>query len=674
MTIKNIYKHISLEDSTPNFTESEELAVKTVEDIKAEDAAVVKDQVEENEQVIQAKAEETESIQEQANDPFNADLIKTDGVQDEQAEADDGEGSEESGSDSESDNGDEGVSDTPAETEVVDSDGEAEEIDEATGEDTVEAVEDDLESGDAELPESDELDAEDVVDPVEDESEATDEIEEDSEVTEDEVEDSETDVEDASEEVESDGESDIEEESDDGESESEDSETDSETDTEDSEGADTEDEEDVEESEDASEDEVEVEDIDLSTTEDDVEDAEDKAEEADKEADEIEEELVDDSKTLEDIEKESASVEEFIGLLKIAKKHNKFEPMFMATVSTKLNKLSEAFGSHAPSIPSLESYNDESNVGEYYTHSMESFNAFKKKLSGLKKAVNVAIVEKTRQWTARKIEPKADAINAKLDNVIAKLVDKPSDFKMEVKFISMDLGKQEPLKIFAEDLKNLTKVNKDLLGEQLAHQTKAVEAIKKVGSSGGPGKTGKIVSGITKLKPKFKPFSGEYNFVQNFKFLEPKQYKGEDSRTAIGNSVLKFAYKLDNGNVTKANAKTSYTLTKAEAMRVLTLAKAYVGLARKAKADADAKIYDVAKYVAGPAIDDLDKDFNVFMTSVDNNYNDLTQEQLDELHSTHALLNGTRELNKASLEVMRFVLSHAIFTAGAIARHVGNRL
>lgn len=709
--LKNIYKHVSFEEHDVMVTENEEVAIKSAETIIQENEEKAKEQQQENEQILKQKESDIENIKEQAEEPFNPDKVEaeqsTDSEEgldnDDQAVED--ETQVEGESDPEADSqGDDGVgSETGEGTDELGDEEEAsgeDDLDSGMDNDEDSSEEDSTEDGEDDSGESDDNDDIDIDssddssddDSVEDVSDSDDDVldedsEDDANVSNDnDGEDSPESEGEGSEDTDGDSDgdlsdsgttdesTDVEEDNNEEESDGDDSTGDSDDDdsvTDDNVGSDDDSDGDVEDIE-----ELEVEEVDLTTTDEDVEEAEAEAEEADEEAEEIEEEIIDDSKTLEELEKEEASVEEFIGLLKVAKQRGKFEPLFMASVSNKLEKLSKTLGPHSPSIPSLENYSDPNQAEGYYDYSLEAFEDIKKKLTSLKKNVNIAIVEKVRKWSSRKVEPKVEALNKKIDNIISRLVDQDNDFTIKTKFIKMDMGGKDPVKALAEDLKNTTKATNGLLKEQLQVQQKAVQTITKIGNSGGPKKTGKIVLEMASVKAKFNTDFKDYDFIQNFKLTEPKAIKGSNKGTydKAYQVFSDIGVKFDNGNVNKSNTKKTFEINKSDLMKIMTLAKSNLALALKVKESYESKILEVSKFIGKDAVELLDKDFYKFEETWDKDTTILDAgDSQEELISAHNLLSQTRKLNDHSLQVMRFILSHTLFNADAICTYIGNR-
>lgn len=707
--IRNIHKYVSnvnalesFDDEAPIVTESEDLAIKTGEQVIQEEAAKAEEQQQENANILEQKDEDIENIKEQAEEPFDPDKIDSTDSQDSDENQSDSEGelnddsqtgddlegaddtvSEDSdedkeaiesgdvGGDEEGDSGadSEGVAEGGSSEGMAEAELDSEDSDNEDESDTEETESDDNDESDSDDEDSDSEESED--DDNEDFESEDNELGDDEEVEpefedlDDEDDSDELEFEEADDERDSDEPVEDSEESEDGESDEE-SEDDSDSgDDDDSEDDDS----DSDEEGDLGDDEVEVEDVDLTTTDDEVEEAEDEADEAEAEAEELEEEIIDDSKTLEDLERETKSVEEYIQFLKVAISREQFEPMFMVSVDSKLQAYRKVLGLESDSVPALEDYNSEVMGKHYYVHSLESFESIRDKLQDLHNSVTTKMMEKIRIWTSRKVEPRIKAINKKIDNSLGKLTVEDDDFKTKLRFFWVDTNRRSITDVIGSDLKTINRVTNQLLKPQLALQEN-VGKILLAATKVEPSKIEDEVKKVLNIKPiDFKDIK-DFETIKDVKVFrkkvkEPSDRVFDQIVTHLGKSTIK----LNGGGNYHFGDQALHEYTKDDLIKILTLCKVYTALAIKVKETHQPKIIDLAKRIDTEYVKALDKQFS---ENIENE--DADEEILEKIYMPHAILYGMKDLNKYSLEVYKFIVSHILTNMERITNRIANRL
>lgn len=704
--IRNHTKWVSIEDSELLVTESETVAVKAAEVIIEEQQAKAAKEKAENERIQEQQDASVKNIKEQAEDPFDPNKIEATDTSSADEDSDDSK-SEGVMSDEEGNEGDD-IGDAGSDSEGNDSDSETEGADDSgedlTGDDGGSDNSSNLESGDEGLDDDGENSGEGDVDEVsEDSSEDdnhsdtkndTEKMSEDGTEDGEDKEDSESIKEDGgeldednSETEDSDGDDPIvfetnlgdgageDDESDDEDlSEESDDDGDSETDADDEESeeteADLEDESEEVESEDAideaaAEEELEVEDVDLSTTDEEVEEAEEELEEAEDEGEEIEDEVIDDTKTLEDLEKETASVEEFIQLLKVAKESAHYEPLFMAQVDSKLNALHGMFGTNGPGIPSLESFNDPQHAGLYYSTSLEAFEGFKKRLNNIKNAVSLKLAESIRSLNVKMLEPAVKNLNTIIDGMLAKVNSEDSDYSVTFK-VKLESDK-DIVKAYGDDTKTITAMINRISKQQLRVVNEAANVLKSTTSA----KFKDIPKAAqATLQIKNVDFKGlaDGSLIGNNKTITKDPGKSNGTvMHQMAEHLVKSAIKV--GTTEYDGDKTKkITLNKADLVRLLSLCKMQIGLVTKAKKEIGEPAVAQSKLIAKDYIKLLDDQFLKEHENVE------TNEDYNILYIPHGIYSGLKIVNEHTILTYKFIVYHCLGNVSVITRRLKNTI
>lgn len=694
--IRNYKKWVSVEDSDLMVTESEEVAVKAVETIIEEQQAKAAKEKAENETIQEQQDAQIENIKAQAEDPFDPDKVEvadSTGADEDPADPEsEGELTDETSGATEDDSGvnnsdvDETAEDTLSEAEGdseedsgADDGGSDDSSDNEPGDEGLDEVEEVSEGSDDSIdPETDSIDSE--VDSgevsegdTEGESEEDDSASEEDDLfglneseesePESEIEGDDSEVDDDSEEI--DDESETEDDSGDDSTDTTDIEDDSESEAEESE-----DESEEVESEDAideaaAEEELEVEDVDLSTTEDEVEEAEDELEEAEDEGEEVEDEIIDDTKTLEDLEKESASVEEFIQLLKVAKESAHYEPLFMAQVDSKLNALHDMFGTNGPGIPSLESFNEPQYAELYYSTSLESFEGFKKRLNTIKKAVSLKLAESIRSLNAKMVDPAVKSLNTIIDGMLAKVNSEGSDYSVTFK-VKLESDK-DILKAYGDDTKTITA----MINRISKHQLRVVDEAAKVLKSTTSAKFKDIhKTAKATLQIKNVDFKGlaDSSLIGNNKTITKDPGKSNGTvMHEVAEHLVKSAIKV--GTTEYDGDKTKkITLNKADLVRLLSLCKMQIGLVTKAKNEIGEPAVAQSKLIAKDYIKLLDDQFHKEHDNVE------TAEDYNILYIPHGIYSGLKIVNEHTILTYKFIVNHCLDNVSTITRRLKNTI
>ncbi len=697
--IRNYEKWVSIEDSDLMVTESEDVAVKAAETIIEEQQAKAAKEKAENEAIQEQQDVQIENIKAQAEDPFDPDKVET--VDSTSADEDSADREIEGGLTDETDGTAEdnlGVDDPDVDEVTEDTESEAEgNSEEDSGTDDGGSDDSsDIESGDEGLDETegdagegdiDELseDSDDSTDPETDsddsevdsgalpegDSEGESE-EENSAANEDDLfgmndtEDSEPETDDVAESVDDDSETedDDSEVEDDSEDDSDDaSEAEGDDETEDDESEEVESEDAIDEA--AAEEELEVEDVDLSTTDEDVEEAEDELEEAEDEGEEVEEEIIDDTKTLEDLEKESASVEEFIQLLKVAKESAHYEPLFMAQVDSKLNALHGMFGTNGPGIPSLESFNDPQHAELYYSTSLESFEGFKKRLSTIKKAISLKLAESIRSLNTKMVDPAVKNLNTIIDGMLAKVNSEGSDYSVTFK-IKLESDK-DIVKAYGDDTKNITAMINRISKQQLRVVDEAAKVLKSTTSAKFKDihKTAKATLQIKNVD--FKGLA-DGSLIGNNKTITKDPGKSNGTvMHQMAEHLVKSAIKV--GTTEYDGDKTKeITLNKGDLVRLLSLCKMQIGLVTKAKKEVGEPAVAQSKLIAKDYIKLLDDQFYRESDGVE------TEADYNILYIPHGIYSGLKIVNEHTILTYKFIVYHCLGNVSLITRRLKNTI
>lgn len=610
--LKNLSKHLpSLEDSGPALTESPDLAEALVKHITEQDQS--------NEEVLAKKEAIIENASAQADAPFSPEAVTDSDVDADTGLSDDVGGDTETPDDTVPEDG-------LADTAVEDN---ADLSTDTDGDETLEAEVED------ESTDLDKLDADTAADDTAEESDDIDSEETDIGETDDDGDTAGdgTELDEAKTDASSDSD-DTTEEADDGEAD-------------DSDGD--------EESEEAGE--LEIEDVDLATTEGDVEEAETTADEEEEEADEEESEIIDDSKTLEELDTEAESLEEYIGLMRVAVESKSEDPIFMAAVNLKLTKLKDAFGKHAPRTPSLENY-EANEAGDYYAFALESAEGFLGKIKSLGASIKKSIDDRQRKVLVSRVVPRATALNKKADLLLSRLTGVKENPTVSLKVKGIKTTETDLVKAIVTDLKNLTLLGGKRLGDIEAIYSEVVNIFSAIDSSGGPGKTGKITERGLKLKPMaFKEFSTQGSFVTGHFFKQAASPKTKGEQTSLlqqtRGHVSGLIPTLEKGAIT--DGVSTFDLDKNNLIRLVTICKAYLAMSKTVLERSGLKVEQINAKLGKDLVTILNKDYYRFDES--------DVGDLDEAYAPHGIVSGLKFATKNYGVLYRFTATHGIVVA-----------
>lgn len=415
----------------------------------------------------------------------------------------------------------------------------------------------------------------------------------------------------------------------------------------------------------AAEEELEVDDVDLSTTEEEVEEAEDELEEAEEEGEEVEDEIIDDTKTLEDLEKESASVEEFIQLLKVAKESAHYEPLFMAQVDSKLNALHDMFGTHGPGIPSLETFNEPQYAELYYSTSLESFEGFKKRLNTIKKAVSLKLAESIRSLNTKMVDPAVKNLNTIIDGMLAKVNSEDSDYSVTFK-VKLESDK-DILKAYGDDTKTITAMINRISKQQLRVVDEAAKVLKSTTNA----KFENIhKEAKTTLQIKNVDFKGlaDGSLIGNNKTITKDPGKSNGTvMHEMAEHLVKSAIKVGTTEYDGDKSK-KVTLNKADLVRLLSLCKMQIGLVTKAKKEVGEPAVAQSKLIAKDYIKLLDEQFYREYEKAE------TEEDFNILYIPHGIYSGLKIVNEHTILTYKFIVYHCLNNVSTITRRLKNTI
>lgn len=407
--------------------------------------------------------------------------------------------------------------------------------------------------------------------------------------------------------------------------------------------------------------ELDIEDVDTDVTEEEVAEAKVEADEAEEEADADDEEIVDASKTIEELQAEKESVESFIGILKYGLEKGDFQPQFMIMSQSKLDQLSKAFGEHAPSIPSMESFGKD-DLDQYYTSSLESFRGFLNRISNLNRSLLEAVDKWRHSGIVKKVKSRSKALNKDVDLALVKLQDAKIG-TVSVKGVNASLATTDTnlAQAVAKDLRVLSEIAVKGLRDSERVQQEVVNVIDKAVTDGGKGKTGPLVQTALNIKP------AKYPVVKNGDLLGGWVLETEVGGRGKDSDIEKLAYTtVPVAKKTKVEGRgVTYDLSKGDCANLLKLAKAYVALADKLADSAGSKA--VESFLANTTVRDRALNINGISRATRASTWD-EQSQLDDLATV--LL----KVAEAHVSIYKFTTQHALDVAEGIVAAVRKAL
>ncbi|QBJ02637.1 virion structural protein [Pseudomonas phage Psa21] len=344
---------------------------------------------------------------------------------------------------------------------------------------------------------------------------------------------------------------------------------------------------------------IDIPDVDVETDEDDVAEAEEEAAEALAEDEELEDEIVDTSKSVDELDEDTASVEEFIGVLQHGIRTKRFNAQTVALAQSKLQKLSGKWQSESPVIPSMEDYSEQ-NLAEYYTNSLESFSSFLKKIKHVRDQFLDNFAKKMNDKIHLKaVETEIAAINKALDVQIVRIKGLELTEAATVKVPAPLRGEGGPVKAVTAELQWLGEV-----ANVFSHDKKWFEGVAGLLATavkeGDALKSTATINKALKLPLPVKSypagvFSGSQLTTFNF---EKSDKKATGSMAEDMASLADRAIPEANGHaVATGKGPETVTLKKTDLVKMLQLAKVLIGLSRGTAGAAGKGIVDTIDIV-----------------------------------------------------------------------------
>lgn len=332
-------------------------------------------------------------------------------------------------------------------------------------------------------------------------------------------------------------------------------------------------------------------------TEEEVEAAELEAEEAVEEDNEIAEEIEEVEGAGEEVTELQESMEHFVQVLQHGLKTKTYSPQFAATVAHQLDKVKKVLGDDI-GTPALENYGGE-NLEEFYQVSLESFNGFLKRVSDLAARIGTAIPDliiSSRMYKG--YVARAKAINTKADAMSNALNTVESDATYEGKAPKVLSGFDGNLvTAVSTELKLLAAATGKGLDASAKLVDDALGILDKAIAEGGVGKTGAIVSEAAKLKPVHDAFPTD--LFENGLLGGVKLVKASADGEGVRDSIEKLGKAgipaIDRNKVTATELK----LTKAELVKLVSMAKVLAQLGTKAAENSGVEAFERRRKAIG---------------------------------------------------------------------------
>lgn len=340
--------------------------------------------------------------------------------------------------------------------------------------------------------------------------------------------------------------------------------------------------------------EVDIPDVDTETDEGDVEEAEEEAAEKVAEDEALDEEIIDTSKSVDELDEDTASVEEFIGVLQHGIRTKRFNAQTVALAQSQLQKLSAKWQSEAPCIPSMEDYSVK-NLDAYYTNSLESFSSFLKKIKHVRDSYMDSLAKNMNEKMHLKaVETQVAAINKALDVQIMRVKDLTLTEAATVKIPAVLRGEGGVIKAVTDEVKWLGEVA-GIFGQDKTFLEGLSKLIAAAVAEGDALKSTSTLNKALKLTLPVKSYPASVwtgSQLATFSFEKPdRKATGSlvEDMKSLGARAIPESKQF---NVAMCKGPDTAQLKKTDLVKMLQLAKVLIGLSRGTAAAAGKGIVD----------------------------------------------------------------------------------